>query len=405
MKTTAFAWPSVDAIPHYDCTPGYEVLEPANYQRAGKIKLLSGHEAWHVINYHDVKKVLTSNTCLRRPSNEPNGPSILPTLTPKDLLLNLDFPHHARMKRFVAKDYSASGLAWLAPHMVDAIETLMQAACRGDSFDLYQDVLDPLAVQINCLLLGIPLIEKEYFRVLSVTVQKANPQQVEDLIEKFTALYQYLFEHVTGVRQHADDGLIARFVAMRESATPPLNDEEITAILLGSLLGGDQNTLTVMTKIFYALLSTETLWQQVVDFPETTEQVSDELIRLTNLGTASAFPRICSEAIELSGVTIPAGATIFPDVFLANRDPSVYASPLTIDPFRNGPRHLQFGYGMHHCMGQELAKLEICTAIKTIARLAPDLRLSDHVLPENFFWDEGIILRRPALLPVCIIRK
>lgn len=160
-----------------------------------------------------------------------------------------------------------------------------------------------------------------------------------------------------------------------------------------------------MTKIFYALLCTETLWQQVVDFPETTEQVADELIRLTNLGTASAFPRICSEAIELSGVTIPAGATIFPDVFLANRDPSVYASPLTIDPFRNGPRHLQFGYGMHHCMGQELAKLEICTAIKTIARLAPDLRLSDHVLPENFIWNEGIILRRPAQLPVCTIRK
>lgn len=405
MNTTAFAWPSVATIPHYDCTPGYEVLEPASYQRAGKIKLLSGHEAWHVINYHDVKKVLTSNTCLRGPSNEPNGPSILPTLTPKDLLLNLDFPHHARMKRFVAKDYSASGLAWLAPHMVDAIETLMQAARAGEAFDLYQDVLDPLAVQINCLLLGIPLVEKEYFRVLSVTVQKADPQQVEDLIEKFTALYQYLFEHVTGVRQHADDGLIARFVALRESATPPLNDEEITAILLGSLLGGDQNTLTVMTKIFYALLCTETLWQQVVDFPETTEQVADELIRLTNLGTASAFPRICSEAIELSGVTIPAGATIFPDVFLANRDPSVYASPLTIDPFRNGPRHLQFGYGMHHCMGQELAKLEICTAIKTIARLAPDLRLSDHVLPENFIWNEGIILRRPAQLPVCTIRK
>ncbi|EMO8006286.1 cytochrome P450 [Salmonella enterica] len=405
MKTTAFVWPSVGAIPHYDCTPGYEVLEPANYQRAGKIKLLSGHEAWHVINYHDVKKVLTSNTCMRRPSNEPNGPSILPTLTPKDLLLNLDFPHHARMKRFVAKDYSASGLAWLAPHMVDAIETLMQAARREDSFDLYQDVLDPLAVQINCLLLGIPLMDKEYFRVLSVTVQKADPQQVVDLIDKFTALYQYLFEHVTGVRQHADDGLIARFVAMRENAMPPLNDEEITAILLGSLLGGDQNTLTVMTKIFYALLFTETLWLQVVNFPETTELVVDELIRLTNLGTASAFPRICSDAIELSGVTIPAGDTILPDVFLANRDPSVYASPLTIDPFRDGPRHLQFGYGMHHCMGQELAKLEIGTAIKAMARLAPDLRLSDHALPENFIWNEGIILRRPAQLPVCIIRK
>jgi cytochrome P450 len=399
------SFPSVADIPHYDCTPGYQTLQPASYQQAGKIKLLSGHEAWHVINYHDVKKVLTSNSCLRGPSNLPDAPSILPTLTPKDLLLNLDFPHHARMKRFVAKDYSASGLAWLAPHIVDVIETLMQRPLAASRFDLYQDVLDPLAVQINCLLLGIPLEEKDYFRVLSVTVQKANPQQVDDLIEKFTALYTYVREHVTGVRSHHDEGLIARFVAMRDSATPPLNDDEITAILLGSLLGGDQNTLTVMTKIFYALLCTGSLWQQVVAEPETIPLVVDELIRLTNLGTASAFPRICSEDIELSGQRIPAGDTIFPDVFLANRDPEVYPQPLTINPFRNGPRHLQFGYGMHHCMGQELAKLEICTAIKTISQLAPDLQLAHDVLPENFIWNEGIILRRPAQLPVCMTRK
>ncbi|WP_127960415.1 cytochrome P450 [Serratia microhaemolytica] len=405
MNKDNVVWPSVTDIPHYDGKPCYEILEQSTYQRTGKIKLLSGHEAWHVINYHDVKKVLASNSCLREPSNLPGAPSILPTLTPKDLLLNLDFPHHSRMKRFVAKDYSTSGLVWLAPHMVNIIETLIQTVCTREQFDLYQDVLDPLAVQINCLLLGIPLVEIEHFRVLSVTVQKANPQQVQDLVEKFTALYQYIFEHVTGVRQHTKDGLISRFVAMRENATPQLNDEEITALLLGSLLGGDQNTLTMMTKIFYALLFTETLWHQIVKHPETTEQVVNELIRLTNLGTASTFPRICSKSIEVSDITIPAGATVFPDVYLANRDPTVYIDPLTINPFRNGLRHLQFGYGMHHCMGQELAKLEICTAIRTIARLVPDLRLSNEVLPENFFWDEGIILRRPTQLPVSTIRK
>ncbi|ECK9294945.1 hypothetical protein YJ52_002878 [Salmonella enterica subsp. enterica serovar Java] len=51
-------------------------------------------------------------------------------------------------------------------------------------------------------------------------------------------------------------------------------------------------------------------------------------------------------------------------------------------------------------MGQELAKLEIYTAVKTIARLVPDLRLSENLPPENFIWNEGIILRRPAQLPV-----
>jgi cytochrome P450 len=392
----------VTDIPHYDCTPGYEVLVPATYQQPGKIRLLSGHEAWHVINYHEVKKILTSNACLRAPSNLPDAPSILPTLTPKDLLLNLDFPHHSRMKRFVAKDYSASSLAWLIPHTKDAIETLWHHVKDYREFDLYQEVLDPLAVQINCLLLGIPVEEKDYFRVLSVTVQKASAHKVDELITRFTELYEYLFEHVRGLRPHSEEGMIARFMSMRDSSSPPLSDEELTALLLGSLLGGDQNTLTVMTKIFYAMLFTGSLWKQVVAYPDTTEQVVNELIRLTNLGTASAFPRICSEPVELASVCIPAGATIYPDVYLANRDPSVYAEPRVIDPFRDGPRHLQFGYGMHHCMGQELAKLEICAAIRTIAQLAPDLKLSAEIPPENYQWDEGIILRRPAQLPVCL---
>ncbi|OTA19029.1 Mycinamicin IV hydroxylase/epoxidase [Xenorhabdus beddingii] len=60
---------------------------------------------------------------------------------------------------------------------------------------------------------------------------------------------------------------------------------------------------------------------------------------------------------------------------------------------------------MHHCMGQELAKLEICTAIKKMVRLAPDLPLFHGVSPENLTWDEGIILRRPTPLPVRITRK
>lgn len=54
-------------------------------------------------------------TCLRSPSNEIGGPSVLPTLTPKELLLNLDFPDHTRVKQFVARDYSRSGLKWLEP--------------------------------------------------------------------------------------------------------------------------------------------------------------------------------------------------------------------------------------------------------------------------------------------------
>jgi cytochrome P450 len=304
------------------------------------------------------------------------------------------------MKRFVAKDYSTSGLSWLKEYIKDATENLIMEKTITGTFDLYKDTLDPVAIKINCHLLGIPIEEKDYFRVFSVTVQKSDKKNVVDLIEKFEKLYAYLYEHVTGKREHYKHGLISKFLSLRESAEPPLNNEELTAILLGSLLGGDQNVLTVMTKIFYALLYLRNLWQFISLNPIYIPAVVEELVRLTNLGDASAFPRIAISDIELSNGNIPAGSAIYPDVFLANRDPSVFPEPLIINPFRNSVRHLQFGYGMHHCMGQELARLEICSIISVVTELLPNLGLAAGKSPKDYAWDEGIILRRPKELPV-----
>lgn len=124
------------------------------------------------------------------------------------------------------------------------------------------------------------------------------------------------------------------------------------------------------------------------------------MLRLTILGNTSAFPRICTEDLHLWSGYIPAGSAIYPDVFLANRDQNAYENPLMINPFRTGPKHLQFGYGMHHCMGRELAKIEICFAVRVIMKMLPNLRFINGIELLNIPWNEGIILRRPKSLPV-----
>lgn len=402
MNYECITWPVISDIPNYESKPGYEVIETATYKKAGKIKLLSGHEAWHVINYNDVKKALINKNCVRALSNEPGAPSILPTLTPKDLLLNLDPPNHSRMKSFVAKYYSASSLAWLEEKIINAVEILLCKSRRHEELDLYSEILDPLSVKINCLLLGLPEDEIPFFRELSLTIQKSDPDHVEMLTTDFTKLYQYLNEHVRGERDNYQQGLINIFTKHRRAVHPPLNDNEIIALLIGSLLGGDQNVLTVMTKIFYALLNSDILWRFVVLNKNSIPLVVNELIRLTNLGSASAFPRICTDDVYLDSALIPIGSAIYPDVYLANRDPGIYEHPLEVNPFRQGPRHLQFGYGMHHCMGQELVRLEICTAIKALTNLAPTLRLKKDLNFSDYKWEEGIILRRPTRLPVIL---
>ncbi|MGB0944054.1 MAG: cytochrome P450 [Marinomonas sp.] len=391
---------SINDLPKYDAKPAYSVIEKATYKKHGLIRILSGHETHHVINYQDVKKVLLDKTCVRGPSNTEGGPSILPTLTPKDLLLNLDFPDHSRMKQFISKDYSRSGLSWLELFIDEITNICIDDMLNKDNQDLFKDVLDKVSVTANCKLLGIHTDDIAYFRGLAKTVQIADKNDVDNLVQQFTDLYTYLMEHVTGVRENADEGLIQKFINERDKSSPSLTDDEIVSILLGSLLGGDQNTLTVMTKVLYAALYLPDVWHDMVTQPELREAYIEEFLRLTNLGNASTFPRITTQDVELSSGTIPAGSVIYADVFLANRDPSVFSDPLSINPNRTGPSHLQFGYGMHHCMGRELAKMEISTVLKVLSQRLPNMTLNTD--PENIIWSEGIILRRPDSLPIVI---
>ncbi len=89
---------------------------------------------------------------------------------------------------------------------------------------------------------------------------------------------------------------------------------------------------------------------------------------------------------------IPEGSIIYADAFAANRDPAVFPEPLAIRLDRNDARHLQFGYGMHNCMGAALARLEITTVLQILVQRFPNLRLA--VPADQVPWVDGIILRR-----------
>jgi cytochrome P450 len=207
-----------------------------------------------------------------------------------------------------------------------------------------------------------------------------------------------LTDLVTGVRPTYEGGLIQRFVAARHDSEPALTDKELVGILIGVLIGGDQNILTVMTKVIYTLLAAPTLWNSLVQDPTRIPAAVEELLRVIPLGTISTFPRIANDDIDGSWGRIGAGSAIYADAFAANRDPEAFPDPLTIRLDRQGAKHLQFGYGMHNCMGAALARLEIVTVLEILVSRLPDLQLA--VPAHEVLWVQGTILRRPANLPV-----
>jgi cytochrome P450 len=135
-----------------------------------------------------------------------------------------------------------------------------------------------------------------------------------------------------------------------------------------------------------------------VDDPALIPNAVEELLRVIPLGTISTFPRLASVDLDGPWGLIPEGSIIYADAFAANRDPAVFPEPLAIRLDRNDARHLQFGYGMHNCMGAALARLEITTVLQILVQRFPNLRLA--VPADQVPWVDGIILRRPVRLPV-----
>lgn len=388
---------TVARIPNLDAPPAYQLASPAN--GLPRILLPSGHLAFHLTRYEHVQALLLDNRAIRAPCNEEDGASFLPTITPPELLLNNDIPDHGRLRKVVSRDFSPSGVAVLREKTEQATHERLDVLQRqAPGADLFAQVLDHIPATVDCQLLGIPLSDREYYRPLSHTVQVASDADVPELLNQFWGVYNYLTDLVTGARPTDPDGLIQRFVATRADSEPPLNDKELVGILLGVLIGGDQNILTVLTKSVYTLLAAPQLWQQLVDDPALIPNAVEELLRVIPLGTISTFPRLASVDLEGPWGLIPEGSIIYADAFAANRDPAVFPDPLAIRLDRNGARHLQFGYGMHNCMGAALARLEITTVLQILLQRFPNLRLA--VPADQVPWVDGVILRRPARLPV-----
>jgi cytochrome P450 len=115
-------------------------------------------------------------------------------------------------------------------------------------------------------------------------------------------------------------------------------------------------------------------------------------------GLGASHPRIATEDVILSGVLISEGDAVFASLPAANHDAGVFPRPDVIDFKRGHNPHLAFGHGVHHCLGAQLARMELVTALDGLLRRFPDLRLA--MAPQDVTWKAGLTVRGPISLRV-----
>jgi cytochrome P450 len=363
-----------------------------------RVQLPYGEPAWLATRYHDVKVVLSDPRFSRAASVGRDQPRTGPQ-QPGTGMLAMDPPEHTRLRRLAAQAFTARRVERLRPRAEEIATGLADRMVEaGAPVDLIEEFAVPLPVTVICEMLGVPVDDRHSFRIWSEAIISTTSLPPERIEEYWNNLTGYMADLVAQRRRSPTDDLISAMVRARDEADR-LSETEMVELAVGLLTAGHETTATQIPNFVYVLLTNPPAWRQLRDSPDLIPGAVEELLRFVPLGAAAAFPRYATEDVELGGVTIRAGEPVLVSIGAANFDERAFAEPDRFDVARaqqNG--HIGFGHGAHHCLGAQLARVELQVALGILTTRFPDLAFA--VAEPDLVWKTGLFVRGPKTLPV-----
>jgi cytochrome P450 len=296
-------------------------------------------------------------------------------------ILGIDGVGHHRLRRLVSHAFSPRAAERLRTLTVDVITGLVEPFASVGRCDIVADIAKSYPTQIICALLGAPAEDWQLFSDWTDDIKKFFEASVADdalLIEKaWNELDSYLEELIARRRASLTDDLISDLIRAEDDGDRLTHDELL--MLCATLLGaGTDTTRHQLAAAVQTLCAYPAQWARAARQPELAPQAVHELMRYSPIIFGAI--RQAGEDVELAGVRIPAGTLVFANTASANRDPDAYDDPERVDITRASPAAiLNFGGGVHYCLGAHLARLELTEALRVITARMPNPRLAGPV--------------------------
>ncbi|MFG2651431.1 cytochrome P450 [Streptomyces sp. NPDC048436] len=332
-------------------------------------------------------------------------------------MLQVDPPDHTRLRRLVAGTFTHRRVKALGPRVEQITEELLDALAPLPGADLVGSFAFPLPVTVICELLGVPTADREAFQAWSALIVTATDP------EAATVAGQEMTSYLTGLIKDkilastrtpdsggpgesqasphpspsasasAGDGhdLLTALALAGDGDDAALTPEELLGMAFLLLVAGHETTANLISSAVFLLLRHPDQLAALRADPSLIDGVVEETLRYEPPALAVAY-RYAAEPLTLGGVDIPQGDALILSVAAANRDPACFTDPdrfdITRDPAATAS-HLAFGYGIHHCLGAPLARMEGAIALRALLQRFPDLRLDG---------ENGTPAWRPSLL-------
>ncbi len=330
----------------------------------------------------------------------PGGDAAAQGLEDNRPFLFRDPPDHTRLRGLVAKAFTPRMVEGLRDRTGQIVAQLLDDALEAGEMDAVADFAYPLPVRIICHMLGVPAADEPRFHDWSAALARGlDPEFLlsdavrQARLEALTGFAEYFFSLLAERRQHPGDDLLSQ-LALAEEHGDTLSEVELlsTAILL--LVAGHETTVNLISGGLLALLEHPDQLARLRAEPGLARSGVEELLRFVS--PVQLTGRTMLEDLTVGDTVLEKGEFVLLLVASANRDPGAFEHPERLDLGRPDNRHLAFGFGIHHCLGAPLARLEAQVALPELLRRAASIELATG----SVAYRENVVLRALRALPV-----
>ncbi|MFJ4923810.1 cytochrome P450 [Streptomyces sp. NPDC088725] len=379
MTETLPAMPVERATPLDPPTEYYQLREE---QPVTRVRFPNGSTGWLVTRFEEGSAVFADpRLSARRPRHDTpegevtEGGEEEAPFNPTFVMM--DEPDHSLYRRLISGRFTPKSVQQkLQPYIDRIVEEHLDAIEAGpETFDFVEAMALPIPCLVICELLGVPYEDRDGFHHATEVMMDMSHTRAER-----DAGAQWLIDYITRLvatkrETGATDGLLADLIAIADEEGSFLTDDELIGMGVLLLFAGHDTTAAMMGLSTLTLLTHPEQRQNLAEHPEKTGPAIEELLRYLTI-VQFGLGRVAKEDLELAGQQIKKGELVVVAMPATNRDPRVFDNPDTPDFDRKMTRHLAFGYGVHQCLGQNIARAELKTVLPRLFARFPDLRLA-----------------------------
>lgn len=368
----------------------------AHLRRRGPAVQVDPTGIWAVTRFSDVVNVLRRVDEFSSAPAEGDREQLFEKAFGGPNIIGADNPTHDRLRYIMQGRFTPKRLARVQGRVEELSRELL-AACRAKgAFDLVADYTVPLPVIVIAELLGVGSDRVDDFKrwsnALVAIVNAAEGEARDKAMAEVGELARYLAEMAERRRREPADDLIGALVAA-EKEPGRISAGEVLSYCILLLAAGNETTTNLIGGMVNALIQNPEQLDQLRKDPGLIPNAVEEGLRYCS-PVQGLFRRVRQDT-ELDGATIPAGSRVWVCYASANRDPERFPDPDRFDIHRSSRGHVAFGWGLHFCLGANLARREARVALEHLVPILDEVRLEEPVE-----WLPSWVIRGPRALPL-----